>query len=154
MPVTRHSGGTLEGSIRLGGLRSGRSGCGQVGVGLRCQVETPPSVKASTSQVKWCDRLVYTYICFYHRTLSALPYDGVPTLEPGTISRIPARFMAPGHEPPRARHGGDPRVGGRSPRPSGGVYAEPLLLEISPGTRDVPSSGAGPSQNGTCSGGR
>ena len=30
---------------------------------------------------------------------------------------------------------------------------EPLRLESSPETRGVPSSGAGPSQNGTCSGG-
>ena len=61
--------------------------------------------------------------------------------------------MAPGREPPRARRGGAPRAGGRSPRPSGDVCAEPLRLEGSPETRGVPSSGAGPSQNGTCSGG-
>ena len=60
--------------------------------------------------------------------------------------------MAPGREPPRARRGGAPRAGGRSPRPSGDVCAEPLRLERSPETRGVSSSGAGPSQNGTCSG--
>ena len=76
----------------------------------------------------------------------------MPTLEPGTRSRISARFT-PGHETPRARRGGAPRPGGRSPCPSGDVCAEPLRLEGSPETRGVPSSGAGPSQNGTCSGG-
>ena len=40
-----------------------------------------------------------------------------------------------------------------TPSPSGDVCAEPLRLEGSPETRGVPSSGAGPSQNGTCSGG-
>ena len=40
---------------------------------------------------------------------------------------------------------------GGSPRPSGDVCAEPLRLEGSPETRGVPSSGAGPSQNGNCS---
>ena len=90
---------------------------------------------------------------FYPRTLSALPHDCLPTLEPGTRSRISARFMAPGHETPRARRGGTPRAGGRSPCPSGHLCAEPLRLEDSPETRGVPSSRAGPSQNGTCSGG-
>ena len=85
--------------------------------------------------------------------LSAPPHDCLPDLEPGTRSRISARFMAPGHETPRARQGGAPRAGGRCPRPSGDVCAEPLRLEGSPETRDVSSSGAGPSQNGTCSGG-
>ena len=61
--------------------------------------------------------------------------------------------MAPRHETPRARRGGDPRAGGRSPRPSGDVCAEPSRLKGSPETQGVPSSGAGPSQNGTCSGG-
>ena len=61
--------------------------------------------------------------------------------------------MAPGHETPRARRGGAPWTGGRSPRPSGDVCAEPLRLEGSPETRGVPSSGAEPFQNGTCSGG-
>ena len=92
------------------------------------------------------------HIYFYHLTLSALPHDCLPTLEPGTRTRISARFMAPGHETPRARQGDAPRAGGRSPRPSGDVCAEPLRLEGSPETRGVPSSGAGPSQNGTCSG--
>ena len=92
-------------------------------------------------------------IYFYHRTLRALPHDCLPTLEPGTRSRISARFMAPRHEPPRARQGGAPRAGGRNPRPSGDVCAEPLRLEGCPETRSVPSSGAGHSQNGTCSGG-
>ena len=92
-------------------------------------------------------------IYFYHRTLSALPHDCLPTLEPGTTSRISGLFMAPGHETPLARQGGAPRAGGRSPRLSGDVCAEPLRLEDSPDTRGVPSSGDGPSQNGTCSGG-
>ena len=62
--------------------------------------------------------------------------------------------MAPGHKKtPRARQGGAPRARGRSPRPSGDVCAKPLRLEGSPETRGVRSSGAGPSQNGTCSGG-
>ena len=65
-------------------------------------------------------------------------------------SRISARFMAPGDETPRAHQGGTPRAGGRSPRPCGDVCAEPLRLEASLETRGVPSSGAGPSQNGTC----
>ena len=97
--------------------------------------------------------LVYIYIYFYLRTMSALPHDFLPMLEPGTRSRISARFMAPGLESPRARQGGVPRAKGRSPHPSGDVCAEPFVLEGSPETRGVPSSGAGPSQNGTCSGG-
>ena len=99
------------------------------------------------------NQLVYrcVYIYFYHRTLGALPHK-LPTLEAGTGSRISARFMAPGHETPRARRGDAPRVGGRGPRPSYDVCAEPLRLESSPESRGVPSSGAGPSQNGTCSG--
>ena len=93
-----------------------------------------------------------TYLnTFYQRTLSGLPHDELPTLEPGTRSRISARFIAPGQEIPRARRGGAPLAGGRSPRPSGDVCAEPLRLEGSPETQGVPSSGAGPSQNGTCS---
>ena len=48
--------------------------------------------------------------------------------------------------------GGALRAGGRSPRPSGNVCAEPLRLEGCQETRGVPSSGVGPSQNGTCSG--
>ena len=99
---------------------------------------------------------IYTYIhtvYFYPRTLSALPHDHLTALEPGTRSRISARFMTPGHETPRARRGGAPRAEGRSPCPSGDVCAEPLRLEGSPETRGVPSSGAGPSRNGTCSGG-
>ena len=95
--------------------------------------------------------LVYIYIYFYLRTMSALPHDFLPMLEPGTRSRISARFMAPGLETPSARQGGGPHRGGRSPRPSSDVCAEPLRLEGSPETRGVPSSGAGPSQNGTCS---
>ena len=49
--------------------------------------------------------LIHMYIYFHHRTLSALPHDCLPTLEPGTRSRISPRFMAPGHETPRARQG-------------------------------------------------
>ena len=97
------------------------------------------------------EHIIYIYV-LYHRTLSALQNDELPTLEPGTSSRISARFMAPGQEIPRARRWGAPRAGGRSPRPSGDVCAEPLPLEGSPETRGVPSSGAGPSQNGTCLG--
>ena len=66
-----------------------------------------------------------------------------------TRSRTSARFMAPGDETPRARQGGAHRAGGRSPRLSDDVCAEPLRLEGSPETRGVPCSGAGPSQNGT-----
>ena len=88
-------------------------------------------------------------IYFYHRTLSALPHDELPTLEPGTRSRISEKFMAPGHETPHSCQGGVLRAGGRSPRLSDDVCAEPLRLEGSPETRGVPCSGAGPSQNGT-----
>ena len=49
---------------------------------------------------------------FYHRKLSAPAHDELPTLEPGARCRISARFMAPGHETPRARRGGAPRAGG------------------------------------------
>ena len=94
-----------------------------------------------------------TYIYFYPQTLSAFPHDCLPTLQPGKRSRISARFMAPGHENPRARQRGAPRAGGRSRHPSDGVCTEPLHLEGSPETRGDPSSGAGPSQNGKCSGG-
>ena len=89
---------------------------------------------------------------FYQRTLSALLHDFFSTRS-GTRSQISAGFMAPGHETPRARQGGAPRAGGRSPRPSGGVCAEPLHLKGSLETRGVPSSGARPSQHGTCVGG-
>ena len=61
--------------------------------------------------------------------------------------------MAPGHATTRARRGGAPRARGRGPRPSGDVCAEHLRIEGSPEPRGVPSSEAGPSQNGTCSGG-
>ena len=61
--------------------------------------------------------------------------------------------MAPGHETPRTRRGCAPRAWGRSPHPSGDVCGEPLRLEGSPETRGVPFSGAGSSQNETCSGG-
>ena len=87
----------------------------------------------------------------YHRTLSALPHDEFPTLEPGTRYRVSARFIALGHETPRARRGGAPRAGGRTPRFFGDLCAGPLRLEASPETRGVSSSGAGPSQNSTCS---
>ena len=59
-----------------------------------------------------------TYIYFYHRTLSALPHDCLPTLEPGTRSRISARLMARGDETTRAHQEGAPRARGYSPRPS------------------------------------
>ena len=83
---------------------------------------------------------------FNPRTLGALPHDSLPTLEPGTRSRISARFMVRGHEILRARQGAAPRAGGRSPSPSGDIWAEPLRLDGSPETRGVPSSGAGPSR--------
>ena len=89
----------------------------------------------------------------YPRTRSALPDDCLPTPEPGTRCRISARFMAPAHETPRARQGGAPRPGGHSPHRSSDVCAEPLRVGDYPEARGVPSSGAGPSQNGTCSGG-
>ena len=96
---------------------------------------------------------IYIYRYFYHRTLRGLQNDELPTLEPGTRSRVSVRFMAPGHKTPLARRGGAPRAGGRSPRPSGNACVDPLRLEGSPEARGVPSSGTGPSQNGTCSGG-
>ena len=95
----------------------------------------------------------YTHIYFYPRTLSVLTHDCLPTLKAGKRSRISGRFMAPGLETPRARRGGASRARGRSPRPSGDVCAKPLRLEGSPETRGVPSSRAGPSLNGTRSGG-
>ena len=61
--------------------------------------------------------------------------------------------MPLGQETPRARRGGCSSDGGRSLPPSHAVCAEPLRLEGSPKTRAVLSSGAGPSQNGMCSGG-
>ena len=93
----------------------------------------------------------YIYIYFYPRTLSALPDDCLPTLEPGTRYRI-SGFMAPRHETPRDRRGDAPRAGGHSPRPSGDVCAKPLRLEHYLDARGVPSSGAGPSQNRACLG--
>ena len=96
-----------------------------------------------------CDVQIY----IYHRTQRELLHDELPTLEPGTRSRISARFMTRGREPPRVRRGGAPRARGRSPRPSGDVCAEPIRLEGLLETRGVPSSGARPSQDGTCSGG-
>ena len=59
----------------------------------------------------------YVYISFHHRTLTGLPHDESPTLEPGTSSRISARFMAPGHETPRARRGGCSSGGGPQSAP-------------------------------------
>ena len=70
------------------------------------------------------------YIYFYHRTLSALPHDCLPTLQPGTRSRVCARFLARGDKTPRARQGGAPRAGDSSPRPYGDVCAEPLRLTL------------------------
>ena len=49
--------------------------------------------------------------------------------------------------------GGAPRAGGRSPRPSDDVCAEPSRLESSLETRGVARSGAGPFQNRSCCGG-
>ena len=50
--------------------------------------------------------------------------------------------MAPGHETPRARRGGAPRPGGRSPRPSD-VYAEPLHLKVRRKPEAFPLRGLG-----------
>ena len=94
---------------------------------------------------------IYTYILL-SPDAERPPSRCIAHTGPGTGSRISARFLAPGHEPPRARWGGAPRAGGRSLRPSGDVCAEPLHLEGSPETRGVPSSGAGPSKNCECSG--
>ena len=102
-----------------------------------------PGARAPATAGTNAELLVYIY--FYHRTLSALQNDELPTLEPGTRSRISARFMAPGRETPRDRRGGAPRAGGCRPRPADDVCAEPLRLEGSPGTRGVPVLGAGPS---------
>ena len=70
------------------------------------------------------------HVYVYHRTLSPLPHDFLPTLEPGTRSRISERFMAWGDETPRAHQEDAPRAGGRSPRPSCDVCAELLRLEV------------------------
>ena len=94
----------------------------------------------------------YMYIYSYHRTLPALPHDCFPTLEPGTKFRISARFMSGGDETPRAHQGvllgrwAESRPFSRRVR---GAPAPRSSLE----TQGVPSSGAGPSQNGTCLGG-
>ena len=88
-------------------------------------------------------------IFFNHQTLRGFQKDELPTQESGMRYRISPRFMAPGYETSRARHGGAPRSWGRSSRPSCDVCAEPMRLEGSPKPRGVPSSGAGPSQNGT-----
>ena len=56
-----------------------------------------------------CHQLICIYIL--HRTLSALAHDLLPSLKPGTRSRISARFMAPGDETSRAHQGGAPRAG-------------------------------------------
>ena len=85
---------------------------------------------------------IYIYMYFYHRKLSAPAHDELPTLEPGARCRISARFMAPGHETPRARRGGAPRPGGRSPRPSD-VYAEPLHLKVRRKPEAFPLRGLG-----------
>ena len=76
-----------------------------------------------------CICTLYVYIYFYHRTLSALPHDCLPTLEPGTRSRISARTMARGDETPRAHQEGARLAGGGSPRPSGNVYTEAFPLQ-------------------------
>ena len=87
---------------------------------------------------------MYIYI-YIHRTLSALNHDYLATLEPGTRSRIPTRFMGPGDETSR----GISQAGRRSPRLSDDVCADLLRLEDSLETRGVLSSGAGASENGT-----
>ena len=110
-------------------------------------------IVAAVARFVDCVLYTYIYIYFYHRTLRGLQNDELPTLEPGTRSRVSVRFMAPGHKTPLARRGGAPRAGGRSPRPSGNACVDPLRLEGSPEARGVPSSGTGPSQNRTCSGG-
>ena len=51
--------------------------------------------------------------------------------------------MAPGDETSRVHHGGVSQAGGRSPRPSRDVCAEPLRLGDSLETRGVPYWGAG-----------
>ena len=109
--------------------------------------------KRSGRRMPPAERSALYLVYFYHRTLSALPHDYLPTLEPSTRSRISARFIAPRDETSRAHQGGAPPAGGRSPRPSGDVCAEPLRLEDSLEARGVSSSGAGLSQNGTCLGG-
>ena len=43
------------------------------------------------------------YIYFNAQTLSALSHDCLPTLEPGTRSRISTRFMAPGCQDAKLR---------------------------------------------------
>ena len=96
------------------------------------------------SQVSCLINMYYTYMYFYHRTLSALPHDCLPTLESGTRSRISARFMARGDETPRSYQGGTPRAGGRRPPPSRYVCAEPLRLEVLGKPQAFPFRGLGP----------
>ena len=90
-----------------------------------------------TSAVVFKVKYIYTYFItgryiLYHRTLRGLIH----------VCRTP-----------RARRGGVPRAGGRSPRTSGDVCAEPFCLEGSRETRGLPSSVAWRPQIGTCSGG-
>ena len=79
-----------------------------------------------------------------YRTLSARPHDCLPTLEPSTRSQISAIFTARGAETLRAHQGGAPRAGGRSPRPSRDVCAEPLRLEVLWKPKAFPLLGLGP----------
>ena len=92
------------------------------------------------------------YLYFHHRTLSALPHDCLSTLEPGTRSWISTRFMARGDETPRADQG---VLLGREAgvRALLGRVRGALSSRSSLETQGVSSSGAGPSQNGTCLGG-
>ena len=105
---------------------------------------------------------IYLEVYFYPRTLSALPHDACPHWSPVRDLGSPRdlwcrdtklRVLIGGVLLGRGGAVLALLATGRSPRPSGDVCAEPLRHEGSPETRGVPSSGAGPSQNGTCSGG-
>ena len=94
-----------------------------------------------------------TYIYFYPRTLSPLPHDCLPTLgarcEISDLREIygAGRRHSAGSSG-RCSSGGGPESAPFSRRVHGALVPRSYLE-----TRGVPSTGAGPSQNGTCLGG-
>ena len=89
---------------------------------------------------------------YIHILLSALPHDCLPTLEAGTISDLREIYGA-GRRNSAVLSGGYSSGGG----PQSALFWRRVRRALAPQasleTRGVPSSGAGPSQNGTCLGG-